>query len=248
MVSFQKRVGDQFLVQRIQHATLVSRVPHVNLPALEEFLESISYPLHYLDFEAVNSAVPRYEGTRPWEHVPYLFSVHTEPGRGSELKHSWFLMDPRLDQRRDLLQALLSLTDAGTILVYGATFETGILRRLAELFADESDRVESMIERVADLLRPFNEFTFYHHHQRGKVSLKTVLPILTDESYSGLTVKDGYSANLAYRYLVSSQADNGSSAETAALSDDLVQYCTMDTLAMVRIMSRLWQIAADGHE
>ncbi|MCK4514748.1 MAG: DUF2779 domain-containing protein, partial [Spirochaetaceae bacterium] len=80
--------------QRIQRRTLVSRRPHIDTDALSRFLESISYPLHYLDFEAMSSAVPRYSGTRPWEHVPYLFSIHTEEAPGDRLAHQWFLMDP----------------------------------------------------------------------------------------------------------------------------------------------------------
>ena len=220
----------------------MSRRPHIDTDALNRFLESISYPLHYLDFEAVSSAVPRYSGTRPWEHVPYLFSVHGEEAPGVPLTHQWFIMDPHRDQRRELLMSLLSaLGGGGTVVVYGAAFEAGILSRLAEAFPGESTAVEDVTDRMADLLQPFNEFAYHHHMQRGKVKLKTVLPILTDEDYSDLVVKDGYTANFAYRYLIS-MAVSSAAEGTAALIDNLVQYCTMDTLAMVRIMNELRSI------
>ena len=242
-----ERLGNQ--KQRIQHGALVSRTPHVDTEALSLFLESISYPLHYLDFEAVNSAVPRYSGTTPWEHVPYLFSVHSECSPGADPKHRWFLMDPHRDQRRELLGALLTgVGGGGTVLVYGAQFETGILRRLAENFPEQSERVLDVIGRIADLLQPFSEFSYYNHRQRGKVSLKTVLPILTDETYSGLAVKDGYTANLAFRYLGTVGDSVAANRTAAALSGDLVRYCTKDTLAMVRIVDRLRQIVAEREE
>lgn len=234
--------------QRIQRGVLASRRPHVDADSLKRFLESISYPVHYLDFEAVSSAIPRYSGTRPWEHVPYLFSVHAEKVPGARLTHHWFLMDPHRDQRRELLMSLLSaLGGDGTILVYGAAFEAGILSRLAEAFPEESTAVEDLIGRIADLLQPFSEFAYYHPSQRGKVSLKTVLPILTDENYSELAVKDGYTANLAYRYLRSippegSAAVSSTPVSLDLLTNNLVEYCTMDTLAMVRIMNELRSI------
>ncbi|MEE8440107.1 MAG: DUF2779 domain-containing protein [Spirochaetia bacterium] len=227
--------------QRIQRATLLSRKPHIDADGLTRFLESISYPLHYLDFEAVSSAVPRYDGTHPWEHIPYLFSVHTETAPGDRLTHQWFLMDPHRDQRRELLRSLLgALGGDGTVLVYGAAFEAGILARLAETFPEKSTAVEDVAGRMVDLLQPFNEFAYYHHTQRGKVRLKTVLPILTDENYSDLVVRDGYAANSVYRYLSSRAEDTAA----VALTDDLVRYCTRDTLAMVRIVGELRDIVA----
>ncbi len=233
--------------QRIQQRTLVSGRPHIDADAISRFLESISYPLHYLDFEAVSSAVPRYSGTHPWEHVPYLFSIHTEEAPGASLAHQWFLMDPHHDQRRELLRSLLSILEGdGTVLVYGAAFEAGILSRLGETFPEQSAAVEDVTGRMADLLQPFNEFAYYHNTQRGKVKLKTVLPILTGEDYSDLVVKDGYTANFAYRYLAGmaedTAADDAAAVSSAALTDNLVRYCTMDTLAMVKIMEELRSI------
>lgn len=241
--------------QRIQQKVLASGRPHVDREALSRFLESISYPLHYLDFEAVSSAIPRYSGTHPWEHVPYLFSVHTEEIPGAGPAHKWFVMDPHKDQRRELLISLLSTLEGdGTVLVYGAAFETGILSRFAELYPEESAAIESVIGRMADLLQPFNEFAYYHQRQRGKVKLKTVLPILTEEDYSSLIVKDGYTANLAYRYLSALAEDTGrgdaledsGAASSATVIAHLVRYCTKDTMAMVRIIGRLRVILDDS--
>jgi len=247
--------------QRIQQRTVLRGRPHIDTDALHRFLESISYPLCYLDFEAVSSAVPRYSNTHPWEHVPYLFSVHTEDAPGVQPTHQWFFMDPHHDERHELVTSLLNaLGGDGTVLVYGAAFEAGIFSRLAEIFPGDSAAIENIASRMADLLQPFNEFAYYHPSQRGKVKLKTVLPILTGDDYSDLVVKDGYTANFAYRYLSSAEdtaaedtgaEDTGrgyglddSDSSAAIVVDDLVQYCTMDTLAMVRIMAALRRIVS----
>jgi len=132
------------------------------------------------------------------------------------------------------------------VLVYGAAFEAGILSRLGETFPEQSAAVEDVAGRMVDLLQPFNEFAYYHHAQRGKVKLKTVLPILTDEDYSDLAVKDGYTANFAYRYLVS-MAEDPAAEDTTALMGNLVRYCTMDTLAMVKIMGEFQSIVSRSH-
>jgi hypothetical protein len=126
-----------------------------------------------------------------------------------------------------------------------------VLRRLAEVFPEYAEGIFSLIQRVVDLLRPFSDFSYYHGTQRGKVSLKTVLPVLTDTDYSGLSVGDGYAANLAFRYLGTTgnpedfepSSARMPSTDAVALARALVSYCTMDTLAMVRIMQELRQLA-----
>lgn len=235
--------------QRIQRDALRSGRPHIDRERLIEFLSSLRFPVHYLDFEAVSVPVPAYPGTRPWEHVPYLFSVHTERSAGNtsaagapaveigELEHTAFLMDPEEDQRRELLARLLdALGDSGSVVVYGAAFESGVLSRLAGVYPEFRPRVDAVVKRIADLLLPFKEFAFYDRRQRGKASLKTVLPVLSDTDYADLPVRDGYTANIAYRYMERFAPEE---SERESLKAHLVSYCTMDTLAMVHIVRRL---------
>ncbi len=219
--------------QLIQQTAIASQRPHVDREALQEFLAGIQFPVYYLDFEAVNSAVPRYRGSHPWEHVPYLYSVHVEPSEGASPEHVWYLMPPGEDAREQLVKNLVdALGESGSVVVYSAAFETAILRRLGEWFPAWSESIESIIARVVDLLKPFSDFSFYHHAQQGKVRLKTVFPVLTSTDYGDLDVRDGYKANIGYRYLCEHPDD-------IELSRHLVEYCRMDTLAMMRIVREL---------
>lgn len=225
--------------QRIQKRSLERRRPHVDRDALLSFLETLKYPLFYLDFEAVSMAVPQFDRVRPWEHVPYLYSLHREDEPGSEVSHMSFMMEPGVDQRRDMAVALLeSLGEGGSIVVYNASFESGILARLGMSLPDLAPELASAQGRIVDLLEPFNEFTYYDHRQRGKVSLKTVLPILTEYDYDDESIHDGYTANLAYRSL----SEGRSESRRAETLDGLVAYCAMDTLAMVEIVRTLRSI------
>lgn len=225
--------------QRIQQQSLRLGAPYKDPPALREFLASLSYPIHYLDFEAITEPVPRFVGTRPWEHVPFLFSVHTEQAPGQSLTHSWYCMTPGRDERREFIDRLLdTVADGGSVVVYGAAFERGVLARLADVFPAEAELIEAVLARITDLLGPFSGFHYYDPRQRGKVRLKTMLPILGEKDYSHLAIRDGYAANLAYRDLCE-RSDSAPEVIT-----NLADYCAMDTRAMVLIVEKLRAIAA----
>ena len=227
--------------QRIQQHAVTHRTPHVNHEALGGFMDRLVYPLVYLDFEATCTAIPPYDRVRAWEHIPYLFSVHREPAAGAALTHDCFVMRPGHDDRIELANRLcVALGDSGSVVVYSAGFERGILARLAEVVPECTARLTDAIDRIVDLLDPFNQFSYYHPEQRGKVSLKTILPLLSTDGYANLSISDGYAANRAYRYLCERANDpEYDPAAASALIDDLAEYCTMDTLAMVRVMARL---------
>jgi hypothetical protein len=151
-------------------------------------------------------------------------------------------MEPGADGRAEMIERLIAdAGDHGSIVVYSAGFERGILQRLARLVPERAGELRGLEERIVDLLDPFREFSYYHHEQRGKVSLKAVLPVLTDRDYSQEQVQDGYTANLLYRYLAERQ-DASSEVRTKLLAD-LVSYCAMDTMAMVHIVRELRQLA-----
>lgn len=231
--------------QSIQQRVLREGRPHVDDDALTAFLERLEYPVSYLDFEATSSAVPELDGVRPWEHVPFLYSLHREAADGSVGHHS-FMAAPCEDERREMAQRLVAeCGPAGSLVVYSAGFERGILHRLADHVPEQAEALLALAERIVDLLEPFNEFAYYHSEQRSKVSLKTVLPILTGHDYHDESVQDGYTANQIYRYLCERrQAGAQKGEEQAALLAALESYCAMDTMAMVHIVRELRAITA----
>ena len=224
--------------QRIQQRSLIEDRPQIDVAALKTFVDALEYPRFYLDFEATSTALPPFDRVRAWEHVPYLYSLHRDDGDG--LSHTEFIVTPGIDGREQMVQRLVDeLGPEGSIIVYSAGFERGIISRLAEIVPDHGDALAGALERIVDLLQPFADFSFYHHEQGGKVSLKTVLPVLTNEDYSEERIQDGYTANLAYRYL-SELATSGQAADDQdTILSDLASYCEMDTMAMVHIVSRL---------
>lgn len=224
---------------RVQQRALQSGKAQIDPALLTRFLASLEYPLHFLDFEATSEALPRFPSVRPWEHVAYLYSLHQQPAPGAELTHRDFVMMPGRDERREMVEDLLEhLGRSGSVVVYSAGFEQGILSRLADAVPEHAAALSAVRERVVDLLQPFTEFAYYHHNQRGKLSLKRVLPLLTNKSYAEESVADGYTANVAYRYLSENAARLAADERDSVLAD-LRSYCRMDTRAMVAVLEAL---------
>lgn len=232
--------------QRIQQCALRTGQPHVDYDALRAFLDTFEGPVRYLDFEAINQPVPSYTGTKPWEHIPFLYSIHTEAhgdktDTDRSLAHSTYLCRADRDDRHGLATRLLAdLGERGSIIVYSAAFERAVMVRLGQWFPEHAAAFEHAASRVVDLLAPFDQFAYYNAEQRGKVSLKNVLPALTDASYAKLAVQDGLTANQAFRYLQKNPSLDDE--ERVAIERELIEYCAMDTMAMVLIVRRLREI------
>ena len=220
--------------QRIQKATLLSGEPHVEAPRLQAWLDGLVYPLHHLDFETMNPAIPPFAGMRPYERVAFQFSLHVQDAPGAAPRHVEFLARQAGDPRADLVAALRVISDTGTVLAWNMGFEKGVLNDLAERFPAEAGRLAGINERMADLIEPFRNFWFHHPAQHGSCSLKAVLPALTAVNYADLDIADGNHAARAYVEAIYGTTDD----ETrAAVLDKLSAYCERDTLAMVEILA-----------
>ncbi|MFC3174993.1 DUF2779 domain-containing protein [Novosphingobium bradum] len=192
-------------------------------------------PLAFLDFETINPAVPRWLGTRPYQQVPFQFSLHLE-GAGGAMAHHEFLSVDGSDPRRPCAEALIAaIPPEATIVAYNAAFEKRVLRELARDLPDLARPLLAMEARTVDLL-PVAREHWYHRDQRGSWSIKAVLPTLSALGYEGLEVKDGGSAQEAWL----EAADPACAADRRwALAEQLKAYCALDTLAMVAVMRGL---------
>lgn len=201
-------------------------------PAAGEALAGLPYPRHYLDFETIQFAVPRWAGTRPYAQVPFQWSCHTESADGT-LSHREFLADGNEDPRRPFTETLLAaIADSGPILVYNAGFETGRMKELALAFPDLATALTAAIGRVVDLL-PIAREHYYHPAMRGSWSIKAVLPTIAPElAYEGLAVAHGGMAQEAFLELLAGDLPPARRQELRAA---LLAYCERDTFAMVRI-------------
>ncbi|GIX20959.1 MAG: hypothetical protein KatS3mg120_2635 [Erythrobacter sp.] len=194
------------------------------------------WPRAWLDFETVAPAIPRWIGTRPYQQIPFQFSLHLER-RGGRMTHHAFLSCDGSDPRRACAEALVAhIPEGATIIAYNAAFERSVLRDLAGAFPDLAPRLEAMAAATVDLL-PVARNHWYHRDQRGSWSIKAVLPtIAAGLDYGALEVKDGGDAQAAWF----EAADPACApARRAALEEALKAYCARDTWAMVAVARAL---------
>ncbi|MBF0215932.1 MAG: DUF2779 domain-containing protein [Candidatus Omnitrophica bacterium] len=214
--------------------------PHADIKAINDFLSFLEYPLHFMDFETVNPAVPLYEGTSPFEQIPFQFSVFVVEKEGARAERRDFLAEGMIDPRPEFLRELKSaLGPRGTVVAYNKSFENAVLRKLAVMSPEDADWVQDVISRTVDLLSPFKSFQYYHPGQKGKASIKNVLPALTGISYDGLEICEGGAASDAFLAIVDGRLSEKDKARTRA---GLITYCGQDAEGMVRILEKLKKI------
>ena len=224
--------------QRIKAAT-VSGQTYFDQPAAAAELEKYSFPLYFLDFETIQNAVPRWAGTKPYQQIPFQFSLHRLDSPSS-WDHSEFLDLSGNDPTRNFAEKLVAdCGNDGALFVYNASFEAARIRELSERFEDLSSALLSLNERMVDLY-PVAKRHFYHPSQHGSWSIKYVLPAICDDmggAYQRLDgVQNGTMAMDAYTTAAELEDIDPSKAEIA---ERLKAYCKLDTWAMVRVWSAL---------
>jgi len=204
---------------------------------LKEALADLLYPLHFVDFETLGVALPRYAGMSPYDQIPYQWSVHVQRKPEAELEHYEYLADDSDDPRPEFVKALCQIIGKkGSVLAYSSGFESARLAELAQWLPQYKDEIGRIQERLWDPL-PSIRAHVYHLEFRGSYSLKAVLPALVPGmTYEGMGVSDGAEAGLAWEKML--RADAGCE-ERKKLRSDLLEYCKQDTLAMVRLLEVL---------
>lgn len=209
----------------------------VNAAAISGFLNQIEYPIYYLDYETIMPAIPMFDGTRPFQQIPFQFSVHIQHEPGGELTHHEFLHKDRSDPRRNFAKKLVELCgDRGTVLVYNQSFEIARNKELAQDFPEYADAIQAINARVVDLLEPFKQRWLYHPNQHSSASIKAVLPCFTDLSYTDLEISNGGEAMLQYKDFIAGKMPE---SEIDDLWQNLSAYCEQDTYAMVLLLDVL---------
>jgi hypothetical protein len=208
---------------------------YMNKRSIREFLGKISEPVGFLDFETFMEPVPSFDYQKPYQQIPFQYSLHIKE-KGT-FAHCEFLGDAGTDPRPAFIEKLLEDTrSCRTIMVYNQAFESTRLRELARDFPAFGAGLETVISRMVDLMVPFRNKDYYVREMCGSHSIKYVLPALVPGlSYKGLDIADGEMAMLAYAGLTG-MADGD---EKEKVRRDLLAYCGMDTLAMVRIWEKL---------
>lgn len=204
---------------------------------IRAWLKQLSWPLYFMDFETFTPAVPLYDRSRPFQHILFQFSLHVQKTPRSGLKHMEYLGEPETDPRPAFIKQLLeALGTEGTILVYNKTFEITRLRELQTLYPKLKKPIEQVISRIIDLMEPFQQKWYYDPSMNGSYSIKQVLPALVPElSYKDLEIGEGGTAMAAFEGLLKI----GDKKEREKIRKQLLEYCGLDTMAMVRILDKL---------
>lgn len=233
-----REIPDDFELTEVQRraATCVQTGQPWFNPELGVVLETLRYPLYFADFESVNPAVPRFPGMRPYDQLPFQWSVHVQRQPGAAPEHFEFLATDASDPRREFISSLCrALGESGSIVVY-SSFESQRLSDLASWLPDFADRITALQGRLFDLLPIVREHT-YHPAYAGSYSIKSVLPALVPNmTYDGMQIANGQQAGLAWEALVRGNMDVD---ERERIEKALLDYCGQDTLGLVRLLQAL---------
>ena len=206
---------------------------------IKQFLGQLQYPLYFLDYETLMPAVPMFDGMRPYQHIPFQFSLHIQDAPDANVQHYGHLHKDHGDPRPDFAARLLKLCgDGGSVIVYNQAFEKLRNKEMGIAFPQYTEGLEAINRRVIDLLIPFRNRYLYHPNQKSSASLKAVLPCFTDMSYSDLEISGGEDAMAQYARFARGKVPE---EDLPHLWEILEEYCKLDTLAMVSLLGVLYK-------
>jgi len=223
--------------QRLLVDATKSNKPTIEADKIKEFLETLSYPIYFLDYETMGGLMPAFDGLRPYQQVPFQYSLHYIEEPGGKLKHKEYLHTDNTHPGEYVAEQLSrDLGPEGSVLVWYQDFEKGVNTNVGKMFPQYADFMAQVNSRIVDLMVPFSNSWYIHPDAMGSASIKYVLPALVPElTYDDLEIGDGQSAQRLWMETVLDGKDADKKEETF---DDLIKYCTQDTLAMVKI----WEI------
>ena len=216
---------------------------YIDKTKIKEFLDKLTYPLYFLDFETFQMSIPLYDKTRPYMQIPFQYSLHYIIN--DELKHKEFLSEPDIDPRRKLAESLVKdIPKDVCVLAYNMAFEKMVIKELAILYEDLSDHLMNIYKNIKDLMIPFKDRYYYSKNMHGIYSIKYVLPALypNDPSldYKNLDlVHNGSEAMNMFANMCNLDKD-----KQKELKNSLLKYCELDTFAMVKIFYKLKEVTS----
>ncbi len=227
--------------QKNQVLVAKSKEPIINKPAIQELLSELEFPLYFLDYETVSSALPMFNGCTPFQQIPFQYSLHVLREPNGELEHYEYLgrdcVNPPMPELLESLKRHIG--DTGSVIVWYKVFETGRNAEMGKAYPEYADFLEGVNNRVFDLMDIFSKQHYVHHDFKGSSSIKYVLPVLVPEfSYKEMDIQNGLVASIRWYDAVMGNTDEEQAQKTY---EALLKYCCLDTLAMVKIYEYLKQ-------
>lgn len=225
--------------------TLRSGVVHIDMNKISLWLGRLKYPIYHLDYETYSSAVPMFDGYRPYQQIPFQYSLHVQESANAEVKHFEYLATTAEDPVPALANLLKSqIAPNGTVLAWNMSFEKGRNREMSEHVPEYAAFFADVNERMLDLMEPFDKGYFVDKDFGGSASLKSVLPTIAPElSYSDLEIQQGGDASSSWALLVGERL---TAQEKKKLKANLLAYCERDTFAMVKILEKLGEVTGSA--
>ena len=215
----------------------------IQFEKLNEFIRQINYPLYFFDIEAFQPAIPLFENTKPYERIPFLFSLHYKTDASTTIAHQEYISPVGEDDRINFIEAFLQATSkSGKILVFNTLMEKGMLNKLSHDFPHYGEALRERLDRIVDLEIPFKELYYYHPKQQGSFSLKAIgNAMLGEDEFQSSAIKDGETAMAVYNELFYQE----DATYIKKQLDALCYYCRKDTYVLYRIFEALKKIGID---
>jgi hypothetical protein len=217
----------------------------INHDQIKQFLAQLKFPLYFLDYETLSSVVPYFDGLGPYKQLPFQYSLHVLDKPNGELKHYEYLHNNNSNPIKPLTETLKSqIGDDGTVLVWFEGFEKSCNELMGTIMPTYYEFYKSINNRIIDLMTPFSTGAYVHKDFFGSASIKKVLPVLIPElSYKDLDINEGGSAQ---RLWMDAVLYGKRETEKDKILADLLKYCGLDTLAMVKIYEFLVKSVLDN--
>ena len=232
--------------QQMQVECTLNKTEHIDVDGIREFLDSLSYPLYFLDFETLQQPVPQYNGQRPYQQITFQYSLHIKQNADAPYEHREFLApNDGSDPRRSLAEQLCKDIPMNVCtLAYNKGFECGRIKELASLYPDLAVHLLNIRDHIQDLLTPFQSGYYYVPAMHGSFSIKSVLPALfPDEPSLNYHTLDERCQNGGNAMTLFPAIQFMEPEEAKASREALLRYCELDTWAMVKVWEKLKEVA-----
>ena len=229
-------------IQNMQIEAALTGKEFINPKGIRKFLDKLTYPLYFLDFETMQDAVPQYDGAKVYAQITFQYSLHILPSVTATYEHREFLApSDGSDPRRALAEQLCKdIPQDVCTLAYNKMFECGRICELAKLYPDLSDHLLNIADHIVDLIDPFRAGDYYVPAMGGSFSIKSVLPALfPDEPSLNYHNLDERCQNGGDAMTIFPQIQFMEPEEAAASREALLRYCELDTWAMVKVWEKL---------
>ena len=217
----------------IQVNAVKTNTEQYNTVAIKEFLSKIKQTYCSIDIEVWMPALPHYQNTKPFQQIPFLFSMVYEKN-GELVKQSYFKPIEEDNRKEFLLEIINATKPFETILMYDKSLEETVLNQLVDMYPEFMDDVKLLKAKIIDLAEPIKQGLYYHPEMRGNFSLKSLSSIINaNYDFDKLDVQSGIIAMYMYEALLTEQSQLN--RETS--QQQLIEYCELDALVTLELLN-----------